>query len=66
VLDKQWPWSVMADDVQSTSFVVNGGGGFPYLMIVDADGTVLDRASGTKSAEQLAAWIQDTLATSTT
>ena len=27
-------------------------------------GTVLDRASGTKSAEELATWIQDTLATS--
>jgi hypothetical protein len=52
----------MADSVESTSFVVNGGSGFPYLMIVDADGTVLDRSSGTKSAEELATWIQDTLA----
>jgi cytochrome c biogenesis protein CcmG, thiol:disulfide interchange protein DsbE len=44
-------------------FVVNGGGGFPYLMIVDADGNVLVRASGTKSAEELAVWISDALAT---
>jgi len=65
VLDKGWPWPIMADDAQSTSFVVNGGGGFPYLMIVDADGTVLDRASGSKSAEDLAAWIQGALANST-
>jgi hypothetical protein len=54
---------VLADSVESTSFVVNGGGGFPYLMIVDADGNVLDRASGTKSAEDLAVWIQAALDT---
>jgi hypothetical protein len=53
----------MADSVESTSFVVNGGSGFPYLMIVDADGNLLARDSGTKSAEELASWIQTTLAT---
>ena len=65
IVDKEWPaqWPVMADSVESTSFVVNGGSGFPYLMIVGADGAVLDRASGTKSAEELATWIQDTLDT---
>ena len=66
LVDKNWPseWPVMADSVESTAFVVNGGGGFPYLMIVDADGNVLARDSGTKSAEDLAAWLQDALATS--
>ena len=66
IIEKDWPaeWPVMADSVESTSFVVNGGSGFPYLMIADADGNVLARASGTKSAEELATWIQDTLATS--
>ena len=66
IVDKDWPapWPVMADSVESTTFVVNGGSGFPYLMIADADGNVLARASGTKSAEELAAWIQDALATS--
>lgn len=65
IVDKDWPaeWPVMADSVDSTTFVFNGGGGFPYLMIVDADGNVLSRASGSKSAEDLDAWIQDTLAT---
>jgi len=66
LVNKNWPsqWPVMADSVESTSFVVNGGGGFPYLVIADADGNVLDRASGTKSAEELATWLEDTLATS--
>jgi thiol-disulfide isomerase/thioredoxin len=64
IVDKDWPaeWPVMADSVEATSFIFNGGGGFPYLMIVDADGNVLDRASGTKSAEDLAAWIQNAVA----
>jgi thiol-disulfide isomerase/thioredoxin len=64
LVDKDWPseWPVMADSSDSTNFVVNGGGGFPYLMIVDADGNLLARDSGTKSAEDLAAWVQTTLA----
>ena len=63
LIDKDWPtkWPVMADSVESTAFLVNGGSGFPYLMIVDADGNVLDRDSGAKSAEDLAAWIQATV-----
>jgi hypothetical protein len=54
-------WPVMADSTESSAFVVNGGGGFPYLMIVDADGNVLDRDSGAKTAEDLAAWLQATV-----
>jgi len=66
LVNKNWPsqWPVLADSVESTGFVVNGGGGFPYLLIADADGNVLDRASGAKSAEELATWLTDTLATS--
>jgi cytochrome c biogenesis protein CcmG/thiol:disulfide interchange protein DsbE len=64
IVDKDWPseWPVMADSVESTTFIVNGGGFFPYLMIVDEDGNLLARDSGTKSAEDLASWIQTTLA----
>lgn len=64
-VDSDWPaeWPVLADSAESTSFVVNGGGAFPYLMIVGDDGAVLARDSGTKSAEELAVWIQEALAT---
>lgn len=64
--DKNWPaeWPVLADNAASEAFTFNGGGGFPYLMVVGADGTVLDRASGTKSAEDLAVFIREALATS--
>ena len=66
LVERNWPadWPVLADSEASEAFAFNGGGGFPYLMVVDADGTVLDRASGQKSAEDLAVFIQDALATS--
>ncbi len=60
--DKGWPWAAMADDEASTAFVVSGGSGFPYLVILDADGKVIARASGEKSAEDLKVWIDDALA----
>jgi thiol-disulfide isomerase/thioredoxin len=66
LVDKAWPtdWPVMADSAASEAFAFNGGGGFPYLMVVDADGTLLARDSGAKPAEDLAVFIQDALATS--
>jgi thiol-disulfide isomerase/thioredoxin len=60
--DKGWPWEAMADDANSSAFVLSGGSGFPYLVILDADGNILARDSGEKSAEDLAVWIQDALA----
>jgi thiol-disulfide isomerase/thioredoxin len=63
LVDKGWPWDAMADDGDSTAFLYAGGSGFPYLVVLDADGNVLARDSGTKSAEDLAVWIQDALAT---
>ena len=44
----------MADDANSSAFVLGGGSGFPYLVILDADGNVLARDSGEKTAEDLA------------
>lgn len=64
--DKDWPWAAMADDEASTAFVVSGGSGFPYLVILDADGKVIARASGEKSAADLKVWIDDALSTTTT
>ena len=64
--DKGWPWTAMADDQASTAFVVSGGSGFPYLVILDADGKVVARDSGEKSAEDLKVWIDDALASATT
>jgi hypothetical protein len=56
----------MADDANSSAFVLSGGSGFPYLVILDADGNILARDSGEKTAEDLAVWIQDALANAPT
>ncbi len=61
--DENWPWEAMADDANSSAFVLSGGSGFPYLVILDADGNIIARDSGEKTAEELDAWIQDALAT---
>ena len=63
--DRNWPWETLADDAQSTAFLFGGGSGFPYLVILDADGNVLARDTGAKPAEELATWISDALATTT-
>jgi thiol-disulfide isomerase/thioredoxin len=63
VVAKGWPWPTMADDEQSSAFLDFGGAGFPFLVIVDSDGTVLARQSGESSSEQIKAWIDATLAT---
>ena len=64
--DEEWPWETMADDANSSAFILGGGSGFPYLVILDADGNILARDSGEKSAEDLAVWIQDALASAPT
>jgi thiol-disulfide isomerase/thioredoxin len=63
--DNDWPWPAMADDADSNAFVFSGGSGFPYLVILDENGEVVARESGTRSAEEIAAWIQESLASAT-
>jgi cytochrome c biogenesis protein CcmG/thiol:disulfide interchange protein DsbE len=63
IVEKGWPWPTMADDEQASAFIDFGGAGFPFLLILDTDGTVLARQSGESSSEQIEAWIDATLAT---
>ena len=63
IVDKGWPWPTMADDDGSDAFLEFGGSGFPYLVILDSDGTVLARQSGESTADALGAWIDAVLAT---
>ena len=63
IVDKGWPWPTMADDAESNAFIAFGGTGFPYLVLLDADGALLGRQSGESSSEEINAWIDATLAT---
>ena len=62
LVDKDWPWDAMADDPDATAFLVSGGASFPYVMILDADGTAVARASGSRSADDIKVWIDEALA----
>ncbi len=64
IVDKGWPFPTMADSENSEALGAFGGTGFPFLVIVDSDGTVLARQSGESTADELGAWIDATLATS--
>jgi thiol-disulfide isomerase/thioredoxin len=63
IVDKGWPWPTMADSETSEALNAFGGTSFPFLVIVDSDGTVLARQSGESTADELGAWIDATLAT---
>lgn len=43
---EEWPWKTVADDQKSTLLDAFGGTGFPYLVYVNADGTISARTSG--------------------
>lgn len=61
LVDEGWLWPTMADDVNSTAFVVNGGRGFPYMLLLDEEGAVLARISGEHSADDIGAWLDANL-----
>ena len=63
IVDKGWPFPTMADSENSEAITAFGGTGFPFLVMVDSDGTVLARQSGESTADELGAWIDATLAT---
>jgi thiol-disulfide isomerase/thioredoxin len=41
-----WPGRAMVDDEQATAFTTYGGGSYPYIVAIDADGNVAARTSG--------------------
>ena len=46
LLKEEWPWTKLADDENSTIAGSLGLTGYPYLIFVNADGTVFQRLSG--------------------
>jgi thiol-disulfide isomerase/thioredoxin len=51
--EEGWTTPTMMDDATSTAHVAFGAGGFPYWVVVDADGNVVTRTSGEKTPEQI-------------
>ena len=67
IVEKGWPWEVMADEydftsqtyVGATAFGVNA---FPFITVVGADGTVLGRWSGESEPDDFIAKLDTALA----
>jgi thiol-disulfide isomerase/thioredoxin len=53
--DEGWPFPVMADTPTGTAAQALGRTGYPYFVMVDADGTVAGRGSGELPNDQLRA-----------
>ena len=62
VIDKGWPWSVMADSEAMDAAQAYGVSGFPFFTIVGADGKVKVRASGEIEIDQLTQIVNAALA----
>ena len=56
--DEGWTAPVLADDESSTAAQAYGLSSFPYFVVVDADGTVVMRASGELSTDEFDAAVE--------
>jgi cytochrome c biogenesis protein CcmG/thiol:disulfide interchange protein DsbE len=57
LVDMEWPWGVLADSESQDAAVAMGVGGYPGLVLLDGDGTVLARRSGEASVSELNDWV---------
>jgi thiol-disulfide isomerase/thioredoxin len=63
IVEKDWSWPVLADTADSEAIQLYGGTGFPFTVMLNADGTVNARKSGSESADQILEWINAALFT---
>jgi len=61
VIDKAWPWPVMADNEDQNAALAYGVSGYPGLILLNGDGKVLARRSGEAGIDELKAWAQEFL-----
>jgi thiol-disulfide isomerase/thioredoxin len=61
LVDMEWPWAVMADSETQDAAVAMGVSGYPGLVLLDGDGTVLARRSGEASVSELNDWVSTAL-----
>jgi thiol-disulfide isomerase/thioredoxin len=56
--DMEWPWAAMADSEAQDAAIAYGVNGYPGLVLIDGEGTVLARRSGEASVSELDAWAE--------
>ena len=59
---EKWPTPVLADSDDNTAADAYGLPGYPYLVVLGADGTLKARTSGELSKDQLTKFVTDALA----
>ena len=59
---EKWPTPVMADSSDNTAADAYGLPGYPYLVVVGADGTVKARTSGEMTTDEITAFVTKALA----
>ena len=62
IVDKEWPFEVMADSTEMDAAGAYGVDGFPFFVVVGADGKVKVRASGEQEIEVIDRLVRDALA----
>jgi len=60
--DRAWTWPALADDETSAALAAYGGTGFPYFVVIGADGTVRARNAGELPIDQLTNLVATALA----
>ncbi len=61
MVEKDFTWPVLADTMDVEAFGTYGGSGFPFTVMLDAEGNVLARKSGNEPADKINAWIDTVL-----
>ncbi len=61
ITDKDWTWPVLADTEAADAFQAYGGTGFPFTVMLERDGFVNARKSGSESADRILGWIETAL-----
>ncbi len=62
IAEQGWPWPTMADSEELDAMNTFGGNAFPFIVVVDSDGTVLARRSGVATADETVAFLDAALA----
>jgi thiol-disulfide isomerase/thioredoxin len=62
IAERGWPFPIMVDSPELTALNAYGGTGFPFTVLLDENGVVIARKSGSSSADQIQAWIDAALA----
>lgn len=62
--EKGWPWEMMADSDEQTAAAALGVSGYPFMVVIGGDGSVLGRHRGELGGvDQIDAFVRDALGT---